>query len=207
MIKVGIIDSDLAARKATKLALINSAKAINRESLIMVVFDIDSIDTIQSYHLKMQPDVLVLDIIGLNARIVERIKKLFIHSEIIVVNDSAHLKTVHECFRGGGVSYLLKDTLLRYLFFAITTTYNGGSFLSPSICRAITKQYSDHKIHEDLLTARELQIAYGLIDGLSYKLIAHRYSISLDTVRVYIKRVYRKLKINSKGELFAQLTA
>ncbi len=207
MIKVGIIDKDPIARRTTKLALTNSMKRTNSESIIAIVFDIDCVDHLQSHHLKTQPDILVLDIAGQSVKVIESIKKLLVNSEIIVLSDSIQLKTVRDCFRNGGVSYLLKESSFNYLFFAVTTTYSGGSFLSPSICRAITKQYSAHKIHEDLLTVRELQIAYGLIDGLSYKLIADRHSISLDTVRVYIKRVYRKLKINSKGELFAQLTA
>lgn len=41
-------------------------------------------------------------------------------------------------------------------------------------------------------------------DGLSYKLIAARLHISLDTVRNHIRNVYRKLQVNSKGELLAQ---
>jgi DNA-binding CsgD family transcriptional regulator len=35
-------------------------------------------------------------------------------------------------------------------------------------------------------------------------LIGYKYGISLDTVRQYIKRTYKKLNINSKGELLAQ---
>ncbi|ULT28169.1 helix-turn-helix transcriptional regulator [Sphingobacterium sp. E70] len=70
--------------------------------------------------------------------------------------------------------------------------------MSPSINRALIEQSFKSKKYEDLLTARELQIANGIIEGLSYKMIAQKYTISLDTVRIYIKRIYRKLQINSK---------
>ena len=53
------------------------------------------------------------------------------------------------------------------------------------------------------LTAREMEVVRGIEDGLSYKLIADRHAVSIDTVRNHIRTVYRKLQINSKGELMA----
>lgn len=43
----------------------------------------------------------------------------------------------------------------------------------------------------------------GIEDGLSCQLIAERHNISIDTVRNHIRSVYRKLQINSRGELMA----
>ena len=40
-------------------------------------------------------------------------------------------------------------------------------------------------------------------EGLSYKLIADAFGISLDTVKNHLRAVYRKLHINSKSELLA----
>ena len=39
------------------------------------------------------------------------------------------------------------------------------------------------------------------------KLIADKCSISIDTVRMHIKNIYKKLHINSKGELISKLNA
>jgi DNA-binding CsgD family transcriptional regulator len=33
-------------------------------------------------------------------------------------------------------------------------------------------------------------------------MIASKHDLALDTVRMYVKKVYRKLSINSKSELF-----
>ena len=52
-----------------------------------------------------------------------------------------------------------------------------------------------------MLTPRQHQIVEGVIDGLSYKMIADRLMISPETVKDHIKTIYRKLEINSKGEL------
>ena len=48
-------------------------------------------------------------------------------------------------------------------------------------------------------------IVDGIVDGLSYKLIADRHEIAIDTVRMNVKKVYRKLSINSKSELFKMM--
>jgi DNA-binding CsgD family transcriptional regulator len=40
------------------------------------------------------------------------------------------------------------------------------------------------------------------LDGLSYKLIGDKFGVGINTVRMNITKIYRKLNINSKGELF-----
>jgi DNA-binding CsgD family transcriptional regulator len=39
------------------------------------------------------------------------------------------------------------------------------------------------------------------MDGQSYKMIADSCDITLETVRDHIKKIYKKLQINSRGEL------
>jgi DNA-binding CsgD family transcriptional regulator len=51
------------------------------------------------------------------------------------------------------------------------------------------------------LTDRELDVLAGLIRGDSYKEIARRLSISLDTVKTHVGRVYRKSGIASRSQL------
>ncbi|MEM6807292.1 MAG: LuxR C-terminal-related transcriptional regulator [Bacteroidota bacterium] len=54
---------------------------------------------------------------------------------------------------------------------------------------------------EELLSNRQKQIVQGIVDGLSYKMIADKYMISINTVRDHIKKIYQALEINSKAEL------
>ena len=54
------------------------------------------------------------------------------------------------------------------------------------------------------LTQKERDIIAGLVDGLSYKLLADRMGLSIDTIRFHIKNVYRKLHVNSKGEVISK---
>jgi len=202
MITVGIIDRDERARQETQRILNEENEVVANR--IEVLFDIGSgrVD-----RAMLAPDILIVDIENQEPLIVEHAKNTFPKTEIIILTEVADVRTVRNCFRYGAVSYLLKKTCLESLMSAINITMNDGSFVSPSINRALIEQSFKSKKYEDLLTARELQIANGIIEGLSYKMIAQKYTISLDTVRIYIKRIYRKLQINSKGELIAQLTA
>ncbi len=75
--------------------------------------------------------------------------------------------------------------------------------MSPSVARKIADHFMPkQKVEENaILTARQQDIVNGIVDGLSYKMVANRLDISLDTVRTHIKHIYRALNINSKGEL------
>ncbi|MGI4823099.1 MAG: response regulator transcription factor [Janthinobacterium lividum] len=52
---------------------------------------------------------------------------------------------------------------------------------------------------------RAQQVLRGLAAGHSYQGIADQLCLSLDTVRTYIRHVYRKLEVNSRSGLLAKL--
>ncbi|MBZ4189108.1 helix-turn-helix transcriptional regulator [Niabella beijingensis] len=88
---------------------------------------------------------------------------------------------------------------------ALKQVISGGAFISAAVTRNIF-DYLNHTIElADKLTLRQQQIVEGIIAGLSYKLIAHKYRISIDTVREHIKNIYKTFQINSKAELMALL--
>lgn len=59
-------------------------------------------------------------------------------------------------------------------------------------------------IDSEPLTAKEQQVIAAMVDGLSYKMIAVRLGITLETVRQHIKNIYRKLQVNSKTEVIVK---
>lgn len=44
----------------------------------------------------------------------------------------------------------------------------------------------------------------GLSEGLSEKQLAHRLDVAPTTVRTYVKRLYEKLQVSSRGELIGR---
>lgn len=55
------------------------------------------------------------------------------------------------------------------------------------------------------LSQRERQIALLLARQISYKAVASQAELSLDTVRTYVRRIYRKLAVNSRFALRQRL--
>jgi len=203
IIKVGIIDIDEHARHKI-IRLINDYNSQNCDLRIEILFEREKLSSSKT-QLPPIPDLLILDIDQQDFRIVEQIKRVYRDIDMIVITNIQDIAIVRKSFRNGAVSYLSKQTCFSLLADVIVTIHQGGSYVSPHISRALINQLRDSRKYEDLLTMREVQVANGIVEGMSYKMIAHRYELSLDTVRIYVKRVYRKLNINSKGELIAQL--
>ena len=57
---------------------------------------------------------------------------------------------------------------------------------------------------QEHLTSREQMVLDCLARGLTYKQTAGHLSISIDTVRTYIRRVYEKLHVQSRTEAVAK---
>ncbi|MDZ7766483.1 MAG: two-component regulator propeller domain-containing protein [Melioribacteraceae bacterium] len=76
--------------------------------------------------------------------------------------------------------------------------------MSPQIARKVVDFFQPHKKLEKPLTERENDVVNALVEGLSYKLIASKLDISIDTVRQHIRNVYRKLSVNSKARSYRQ---
>jgi DNA-binding NarL/FixJ family response regulator len=76
--------------------------------------------------------------------------------------------------------------------------------MSPRIARKVIEYFRPKKKLDKPLTDREYDIIVGLVEGLSYKMIADKLDISIDTVRQHIRSVYRKLNVNSKAEVITK---
>ncbi|MGE5153755.1 MAG: helix-turn-helix domain-containing protein [Bdellovibrio bacteriovorus] len=59
----------------------------------------------------------------------------------------------------------------------------------------------------DILTARELQVALMVSQGLANKQIAHRLGLSEWTVTSYLRRSFAKLKVRTRAAMVARIVA
>ncbi len=132
------------------------------------------------------------------------IKESWKNTEIIMISVLSDSQNIFNAICAGASGYLDKEVPLKKIKESIIDLKNGGSPITASIARKVFEYFQPKNHVEEDLTAREKDIVRGLVDGLSYKLIADRLDISIDTVRKYIRRVYSKLEINSKGELLAK---
>ena len=155
------------------------------------------------------PNVLLMDIqlpgmSGIDG--MKIIQQKYPDIEIIMLTVYHDSHKIFDSLKAGASGYLLKHTSLPEIKDAIELLMQGGAPMSPQIARKVITYFNDRgqKQQESNLTNREQDIVNGLVDGLSYKLIADRLDISIDTVRAHIRNIYKKLHVNSKAEVIAK---
>ena len=150
-------------------------------------------------------DIFLLDIVmpelsGLY--VIEEIVKIFPDAIIVMNTIKDDSETIFRALQLGASGYIDKQSFEMNFKEVFANIENGGAYMTPKIARMVISYFSNKRGITEKLTNREKDIVNGILDGLSYKLIADRYEIAIDTVRMNIKKVYRKLNINSKSELF-----
>ena len=154
------------------------------------------------------PDVILLDI-GLPGGMsglegISHLKSRFPEAEIIMLTTFDDSDRVFKALCAGASAYLTKRTPFSRIAEAIMTVSRGGSYMSPAIARQVVNYFAPTQSSSDKLTPRQQQIVEGIVNGMSYKMVADKLMISTETVRDHIKNIYRKLEINSKAELIAK---
>ena len=198
MINIAIIEDDALVR--------NTLTALFEQQ-----HDMQCIMAVQSVEgfLKKAPEAscpdIVLSDIGLpgmdGIEAIQVIKRLFPETSIIMISVYADSDRIFKALCAGAVGYLQKDTLLQDILDAVKAIHKGGSVMSPAIARKVVAYFAPRRTYNEPLTAKEQQVIAAMVDGLSYKMIAARLGITLETVRQHIKNIYRKLQVNSKGEV------
>ncbi|WP_353485012.1 response regulator transcription factor [Haliscomenobacter sp.] len=130
------------------------------------------------------------------------IRQKYPEVDIVMLTTFEEEDKIFNSLCAGACSYISKRTPLATIREAIFTVHRGGSYMSPSIARKIAQHFMPKERKEgEQLSVRQKEIVQGIVDGLSYKMIADKLDISIDTVRDHIKRIYRTLEVNSKAEV------
>lgn len=206
MIKVGIVEDDEQIRNGIQTYL-------NKQENFSCTNSYDSVeDLFKAIEKTAVPDVLIMDIglpgmSGIDG--MKIIKEKYPDVDIIVFSVYNDPKRIFDSLCAGATGYLLKNTPLDEIKEGIETLAKGGSPMSPQIARKVIEHFGQPQANkmkevESPLSAKEKEIVVGLVDGLSYKLIADRMDISIETVRFHIKNIYRKLQVHGKAEVISK---
>lgn len=172
---------------------------------------VESVEEMMDYlEENEEPEVILMDIQlpGMSGiKGMGLIKEDYPDIDIMMLTVYHDSHKIFNALRAGASGYLLKHTSLPEIKESVVKLLNGGAPMSPQIARKVIDHFQDDapkKSSKTNLTDREHDIVNGLVDGLSYKMIADRYDISIDTVRAHIRNTYKKLHVNSKAEVIAK---
>lgn len=152
------------------------------------------------------PDVMLLDIHlpGMpGSEGVVRFRQIWPSMQVLMLSVYAEREKVFESICNGACGYLLKTTPPQKVLEAVREVHSGGSPMSPEIARQVVTLFqrtSPPQKTDERLTAQELRLVRLLADGHSYLAAARELSVSVNTVRNYIRSIYEKLHVHSKSE-------
>lgn len=158
---------------------------------------------------ELLPDVVIMDI---DMPMVDGIEGLKLikekrpETQIVMHTVFEDDDRLFQCLCNGANGYLLKNTTFINILEAVENVQHGGSPLSPSIARRVLNSFhrsADNKIKYQL-SPRELEVLGLMVKGFSYRMIAEKCFISLDTVRGHIRNIYSKLHVNCGREAVAK---
>jgi len=157
-----------------------------------------------------KPDVVLMDINlgGMNGiECVERLKAKVPAMQILMLTVYEDTDQIFKALAAGASGYMLKRLTPVRLLEAIREVHEGGSPMSGPIARKVVASFQGALRTDDkqaLLSSREQMVLDCLAKGLTYKQTADRLSISIPTIRSYLRRICKKLHVQSRTEAVAK---
>ncbi|MBT33910.1 MAG: DNA-binding response regulator [Thalassobius sp.] len=201
---IALVEDDKEIREVIALYLRSCNEFKLVEEFNSVEDLMESVDKGQAFNVVLM-DIQLPGKSGIEG--IKILKERFEHIDIIMLTIYNDEYKIFDSLCAGATGYLLKNTPLVEVKSGILELHKGGSPMSPQIARKVVHFFNKvaprkkNKVH---LSDRETEIVDALVEGLSYKLIADKLFISVDTVRYHIKNIYRKLQVNSKAEVISK---
>lgn len=116
--------------------------------------------------------------------------------------------TILDAICAGADGYLLKRTPARELIAQMHVVVEGGSPLTPGVARSVLEivRRSEAALGPSSpsprieMSTREIDVLRLLSEGFVYKQAADQLGLSVETVRTYIRRIYRKMQVKTAAE-------
>ena len=157
-----------------------------------------------------RPDVVLMDIhlVGMSGiECVERLKAKMPQMQIMMLTVYEDTDQIFKALEAGASGYMLKRLTPDKLLEAIRDVHGGGSPMSSSIARKVVASFRRAKRPDEKqthFTSREQMVLDCFAKGLTYKQTAEHLSISIDTIRTYVRRIYEKLHVQSATQAVAK---
>jgi len=207
MITVGLLEDN-------KLMAKHLGTILENWDFVSEVFYFETNEAFEVASQKTPLNVLLVDL-DLNGE--SGIKSLIVNSSLpepaiaIVVSSSLDAKLVILALSNGAIGYLYKNDPEMKVIEGIKSSLRGESPISMQIASILVKKLNNpgnNQLSNDVntldlkktLTNRETQILEILAKGLSNKEIANIFDLSVHTINVHVRNIYRKLQAANRTE-------
>jgi DNA-binding NarL/FixJ family response regulator len=157
-----------------------------------------------------KPDVVLMDInlpgiSGVEG--VKLLKRMLPATQFVMLTVYEDTDYIYNALAAGATGYLLKQTSKEELLSAVEDVYRGGSPMNSRIARKVVQFFGQTPAAVaagEALSPREEEVLGLLARGYLYKEIASNLSVSVPTVNTYVRRVYEKLHVRTRGQAIAK---
>ena len=207
MITVGLLEDN-------KLMAKHLGTILENWDFVSEVFYFETNEEFEVASQKTPLNVLLVDL-DLNGE--SGIKSLIVNSSLpepaiaIVVSSSLDANLVISALSNGAIGYLYKNDPEMKMIEDIKCSLRGESPISMQIASILVKRLNNTKESQfsgsinsvnfkKILTKRETEILDILAKGLSNKEISNIFDLSVHTINVHVRNIYRKLQASNRTE-------
>ncbi|MGI8706812.1 MAG: response regulator [Actinomycetota bacterium] len=151
-------------------------------------------------------DVVLMDVnlgAGINGiEATKQIKKAAPDTKVLVLTMFTDPGTVAEAVKAGADGYLSKGASRQSVIQAIHDVAEGRAVLDPNVTEGVFGRIGGRDQHA--LTDRELTVLQELADGNATRGVAEHIHVSEETVKTYLKNIYKKLDVRDRTEAVAE---
>ncbi len=155
---------------------------------------------IEQYR-KHRPDVAIMDLrmpLGNGVETTTAIRKEFPEARIIILSSYEGDEDIYRAVQAGACGYLLKTVSQEELIETIRKAHRGESYLP----EAVAARMGRRQARPDL-SGRELETLQMLVKGKTNKEIGNALCIAEVTVKVHLRHLFQKLKVNDRTHAVA----
>lgn len=151
------------------------------------------------------PDVALIDEAAARAAgfaAITRLKAAVPTLQLVLLHESSDLDWLVQAITRGISGLVDRAAPVSELFQALQEVARGGSPIGSRVARRLIERVQNRpasNAQTDSLSLREREILDYLIQGYPYKQIADALTLSIDTVRTYVRRLYGKLNVRSRA--------
>ena len=211
-LRIGIVEADPAFRERLE-------NYLSKRKVEIAM----SVESFQELAIKAtadgQFDMLLVHLNEETAPHFFKYKRLFPNTHLVAHAAESECQWVEKAITEGADAYVMKNGSFKNLQRAIQSVSVGQAWLEPQAARLLIERIREQESGEARerakgvqaviqkmdrefdLKARELQVLQGLLNAKSYNEIAENNRISVNTVRHYVKSLYRKMGINTRSAL------